>query len=487
MQLSPARALALLGCLTVASIAAAAPGGGSITISGAFGTLSAVAFQGDEAMSSLFRFDVDVVTDADLAFDSILGSELTATVATGQTTRRFSGICSRISQGRVDDRFTYRFELVPKLALLTLNQDSRIFQDKSVPDILRVVLAQHGIDFQVALTRSYPARDYCVQYRESDFNFVSRLMEEEGIWYFFTIGTTGHRMILGDSPAANPSLGSATFLPAVQKQGGEAVFAWQKTQELRPGKVTLFDSHFELPHQHLDATRTIQQSVAAGRVTHMLALPATSNLEVYDYPGGYAQRFDGIEDLPKIFSEATRAASVRMEELAATAIVIEGGSTMPLFTGGSRVTLARHPNGDGQYVLTTVHHSASLAQGSKLDYQNSFTCIPSGLPFRPKRTAPRPVIPGTQTAYVVGPAGETIFTDKYGRVKVQFHWDRQGKSDENSSAWLRVGALHAGQESGFVFVPEVGDEVLVAFLEGDPDQPIIVGSVYNPERLPPSR
>jgi len=374
---------------------------------------------------------------------------------------------------------------VPRLALLAQNQDSRIFQSKDVPDIVRSVLTQHGINFQLALTRAYEARDYCVQYRESDFNFISRLMEEEGIWYFFAHTPSGHQMIIRDSPAGNPALGSAPFLPAVLRQGGEGVFAWEKAQEVRAAKVTLFDFNFQLPHQHLDATKAIQQSVVVGTVTHLLALPVTANLENYDYPGGYAKRFDATQDLSKIFTEAMRVASIRMEEIAATAITIDGSSTMPQFTGGSRVTLSRHPNGNGEYLLSSVHHTASVGPGSKLDYQNSFTCIPSGLPFRPRRTTPRPVIGGPQTAYVVGPAGETVFKDRYGRVKVQFHWDRQGTSDEHSSMWIRVAALHAGQESGFMAVPEVGDEVVVAFLEGDPDQPIITGSVYNPERMPP--
>ena len=146
-----------------------------------------------------------------------------------------------------------------------------------------------------------------------------------------------------------------------------------------------------------------------------------------------------------------------------------------------------HFNADGPYVLTRVQHTATEAKdGSRaLEYHNTFTCIPAGLPFRPGRVTPRPVIHGAQTAVVTGPAGEEIFPDKYGRVKIQFHWDREGKKDENSSVWVRVGALHAGLEQGFSVVPAVGDEVVVTFLHGDPDQPIIIGSVYNPERMPP--
>jgi|SRR5579872_1101162 len=491
MTISRLRAPAFLSAVVSVAIAftiaqpAAARLNTTITASGAFGTLPVVAFDGTEAISSLFRYEVDVVTDAahPIAFDAVLGSEVTVNVTDGQTTRQFSGMCDRISESS-GDALTYRLELVPKLALLAMTQDSRIFQDQSVPAILQSVLASHGIDFQLALTGQYEPRNYCVQYRESDFNFISRLMEEEGIYYFFTHGPSGHRMIVGDSSGSSPALQvPANFLPAVQRPDAEGLFAWQKTQELRPAKVTLFDFNFQLPDEHLEATSSIQPSVAVGSVTHRLDLPATAGLDVYDYPGGYAKHFDAESDLQKIFTENGRAATVRMQELASTAIVIDGTGNLPQFAAGASFMLAQHPNGNGQYVLTSVHHSTTQ-QGSKLDYQNTFTCIPSALPFRPPRVTPRPAI-GAQTAVVVGPAGEEVFTDKYARVKVQFHWDRQGKNDANSSAWIRVGALHAGEEFVFLTVPRIGQEVIVDFLEGDPDQPIITGSVYGPHYLPP--
>ena len=498
MSISRLRASAFLSAVVATAFTIAQPAAArlntTITATGAFGTLPVVAFDGTEAMSSLFHFEIDVLTDTahPIAFDAVLGSEVAVTVTHGQTTRQFSGMCDRISESSAGDAFTYRLELVPRLALLAMNEDSRIFQDQSVPDILQRVLASRGIDFQLALSRSYEPRNYVVQYRESDFNFISRLMEEEGIFYFFTHGPSGHRMIVGDSSGSNPALQvPANFLPAVQRPDAEGVFAWQKTQELRPAKVTLFDFNFQLPDNHLEATSLIQPSVVAGTVTHRLGLPATSGLENYDYPGRYAQRFDGVDpggnddpgDLQKIFTENVRAAAIRMQELASTAVGIDGSGNLPQFTAGASFMLAQHPNGNGQYVLTSVHHSTTQ-QGSKLDYQNSFTCAPSALPFRPRRVTPRPTI-GNQTAVVVGPSGEEIFTDKYGRVKVQFHWDRNGKKDESSSCWIRVGALHAGQESGFRPVPRIGEEVVVDFLEGDPDQPIVIGSVYNPDHLPP--
>lgn len=491
MRILRLRVLASLGSVVFIALSIAQPAAAKIdtviTASGAFGTLPVAAFDGTEAISSLFRFDVDVATDAahPIAFDATLGSEVTVTVTHGQTTRLFSGMCARISETSTDHGFTDRLELVPRLALLAMTEDSRIFQDQSAVDIIRKVLAEHAIDFQLALTRVYTPRNYCVQYRESDFNFISRLMEEEGIFYFFSHGSGGHRLVIADTSASDPPLqSSANFLPAARRTDAEGVFSWQKTQELRPAKVTLFDFNFQLPDNHLEATSSIQPSVVVGAVTHHLDLPASAGLEIYDYPGGYAKHVDAVSDLENIFTENRRIAATRMQELASTAIGIDGTANLPQFTAGAVFTLAQHPNGNGQYVLTSVHHSTTQ-QGSKLDYQNTFTCIPSTLPFRPLRVTPRPAI-GDQTAVVVGPAGEEIFNDGYGRVKVQFHWDRQGKNDQNSSAWIRVGALHAGEETGFVPVPLIGSEVVVAFLEGDPDQPIIIGSVYNPRHRPPS-
>ena len=478
MTVTSARVSAFLGCLLVSGSVFAAKVATTITATGTFGTLPAVAFEGEEGMSRLFHFDVSVATDAahPIAFDSTLGTDVSVTIVRGATTRRVSGICSRISESATADGFTYRLELEPRLALLALNQNSRIFQDKTVPDIVRQVLSTRGIDFEVDLTGNYPPRNFVVQYRESDFNFISRLMEEEGIYYYFTHDASGHHMVIGDSSGANPLIaGSAVF--------GDGVLTWQKSQQLTPGKVTLRDFTFQLPDSPLDAAREIQPTVQAGAVVHRLALPATSGLEVYDFPGGYAKRFDGVDAGGNIFGEANRVAAIRMQEIAAAALTIDGSGNQPQFNAGIRFTLAQHPNGDGQYLLTTVRHSTT-GSGSKLDYQNTFICLPVGLPFRPPRATRLPVI-GTQTAFVVGPAGEEIFADRFARVKVQFHWDREGKNDENSSMWIRVSALHQGEENGFELVPRIGDEVVVAFEEGDPDQPIIIGSVYNARRVPP--
>jgi type VI secretion system secreted protein VgrG len=217
---------------------------------------------------------------------------------------------------------------------------------------------------------------------------------------------------------------------------------------------------------------------------------------LYDYPGGYAKRFDGIgpgggeqpAELQKIFTAAERTAAIRMDEEALASLVIDAASNARSFTSGHRFALEQHPNGDGAYVITRVEHTIRVkdpgAGERGLQYENRFTCIPEALPFRPSRITPRPVIAGTHTAVVVGPAGEEIFTDKYGRVKVQFHWDREGKRDSDSSCWIRVAQIFSA-DRGVFWIPEIDDEVIVAFEAGDPDRPYVLGAVFNPHRMPP--
>jgi type VI secretion system secreted protein VgrG len=338
------------------------------------------------------------------------------------------------------------------------------------------------------LVGNFPSRPYAVQRNETDFGFISRLMEEEGIFYYFTHSATGHELVIANTPQAHPTLAG----PAARWTGAtvkpQRIHEWTKTQELRSGKVTLADHAFQLPDQQFVFTELIQESVAAGQVTHRLRLPGSEALEVYDFPGRYAGRFDGVDGVnpATIEDEGLRAVEIRVQEEAAQALVIRGSSDLGQLTSGHKFSLAGHFNADGEYVLAAVRHSARLrkGRGAGFDYQNSFTCIPAGLPFRPARVTPRPHLGGLETAFVTGPAGSEIHTDSLGRVKVQFHWDREGQHDDKSSVWLRVSQLPTG---GSFAVPEVGDEVLVAFMHGDPDRPVIVGSVWNPLDPPPPR
>lgn len=463
-----------------------------------------IGLSGAEELSRLFRFSLDLLAlnGTPVQFEKLLGREVSIRLnAADGTPRYISGICSRFSQAERDATFTtYRMEVVPKLWLLTNNVQSRIFQQISVPEILKRVFKE--IDFTSEIQGTFEKRDYCVQYRESDFDFASRLMEEEGIYYFFRHTADGHKLVLSNTPHSHTDLPIASQLTYETIDGGrrseDRVYAWEKVQELRASKVTLWDHCFELPHKHLEAGRGIQDSVKVGKTMHPLKLPTNSNLEQYNYPGEYAQRFDGVnpsggkrsEDLQKIFQDNQRTARVRMEQEAVPGLVVQGESNCRQLVSGHRFTFARHFDADGAYVLTTVTHSAMLddyrseATGS-FQYSNQFTCIPFDLPYRPQQTTQKPTIQGTQTAVVVGPPGEEIWPDQYSRVKVQFHWDREGKNDLNSSCWVRVSTPWAGKQWGMIHIPRIGQEVIVAFEEGDPDRPIIVGSVYNYEQMPP--
>jgi type VI secretion system secreted protein VgrG len=459
--------------------------------------------RGYEEISRLFKFKVEMIADLsnEVRFDAIIGQSVTVEMhQLDGTTRYFNGIVRRFSQGARDENFLhFRAEVVPKLWLLRKKVQSRIFQHLSVPDILKQVLV--GFDVNYELTGVYYQRDYCVQYRESDFDFASRLMEEEGIYYFFKHSDGNHQMTVTDSTSKHPTVpGQATAI--YEEVVGETrtdirVTAWTKTQEIRAGECTLWDHCFEVPTNHLEAKEKTIVSVPVGKVNHKLNL-ANEALELYDYPGRYAQRFDGIDpgggdrptDIAHIFEDRTRTVRLRMEQEEVNGIVIDGKSDCGQFTAGHKFTLERHFDADAGYLLTRIEHRAtdgsyrSDSQTAGFTYRNRFTCIPEVLRYRPQRETEVPLIPGMQTATVVGPPGEEIWVDKYGRVKVQFHWDREGKNNADSSCWIRVAQAWAGKGWGAFFWPRIGHEVVVIFEEGDPDQPLIIGSVYNADNMP---
>jgi type VI secretion system secreted protein VgrG len=461
-------------------------------------------FQGQEESSRLFNFEVHLIaarTD-EVPFDQIIGQSVTLEMRLLDGNKRyFNGLVRRFSQGARDETFVhFRADIAPKLWLLTKKFRSRIFQHITVPDILREVLT--GLDVSYELSATYYQRDFCVQYRESDFDFVSRLMEEEGIYYFFKHSDGNHQMVVTDIPNKHPIVpGQSTAIYEEVEDEFRTdmrVTGWEKIQEIRSGECTLWDHCFEVPANHLVATEKTLVSVPVGKVTHKLNL-ANDALEIYDYPGCYAQRFDGIDpsggnrpyDIAHIFEDRTRTVRIRMEQEEVRGLLIKGKSDCGQFTAGHKFTLERHFDADAGYLLSRVEHEAhdesyrsDHQDVSAFHYENRFLCIPEALRYRPQRVTPRPVIAGTQTATVVGPPGEEIFVDKYGRVKVQFHWDREGKMNADSSCWLRVAQVWAGKGWGAFFWPRIGHEVVVIFEEGDPDQPLIVGSVYNAENMP---
>jgi type VI secretion system secreted protein VgrG len=439
---------------------------------------------GHEGIARPFSFNLDLLAETSaIPFNKIVGQRVTIRIALddlGERKRYINGFVSRFAQSGGDARFTYyQAEIVPWLWFLTRTADCRIFQNMTVPDIITKVFKDLGFtDFKNKLEGTFEPRDYCVQYRETDFNFVSRLMEEYGIFYFFEHEEQKHTLVLANSPTVHqPCPGQpkarCDFTAGAMLEE-DIITHWQIEQELRPGKYALTDYNFETPSTNL-----------AVNVASTVNIGGNGKYEVYDYPGEYLKKAQG-EQLAKI----------RMEEAEAPHMVASGSGTCRAFTPGYKFDLVGHYTSqmDKCYVLTEVQHMASVGESysetvsggeTEGSYSNHFTCIPFEIPFRPLRITPRPTVQGPQTAVVVGKAGEEIWTDKYGRVKVQFHWDREGKRDENSSCWIRVSHPWAGKGWGSVSIPRIGQEVIVDFLEGDPDQPIITGRVYNAEQMSP--
>ncbi|MEI9893431.1 MAG: type VI secretion system tip protein TssI/VgrG [Chthoniobacter sp.] len=476
-------------------------------------------FAGTEKLSGLFKFTLELYCTNkkrdQVQFEKLLGKEFSIECdvysrekeVKTEENRYFSGICFEFSEGLRDYDFTfYTAEIVPKVQLLTLQADIRMFQQKTVPDILKEVLPKSGVEYQ--LTANYDKREYCVQYRETNWDFVCRLMEEEGIFFFFKYEKLKHTMVIADSALKHPKVQEPDTVGHDPTEGGNRraafVGTWAKAQRLKTTKHTYRDFHFQLPNSTLESTKTTQDSSDVGKVDHKLQVVSNDQLEVYDYPGGYSRRVDGVNksggdqssELQTIHPNSQRTAKLRNEEETMPTFLISASSNCIHFAGGHKFTVeetaaSKDFKGDGDYILTEVQHKVDMAVGyrsgeaEKFAYSNKFVCTPYQINYRPPRTTKKPIVMGVQTAMVVGPPGEEIFTDKYGRVKVQFHWDRKGKNDADSSCWLRVATAWAGKQWGMIHIPRIGQEVIVDFIEGDPDAPIIIGSVYNPNTMPP--
>ena len=463
-------------------------------------------FTAREALSNLFQFDIELLHEEDEATfspttvdpHSLIGQAVTIYISSPDGAKReFTGMVNKFSQGNRNVRFSYYYiSVVPHVWLLTQKSQSRIFQQISVPDILKKLFS--GFQVKYELQETYEPRNYCVQYRETDFDFASRLMEEEGIFYFFEHTDGQQQMIIADTPQSHADCPGKSTIPFFVNIGSQEDFVssistFLSDYILQTGKVTLWDHNFQLPTNNLDLEQPSRFSYGDSQ-----------KLELYDYPGGYARKYDGIDkgggeqsgELNKVFNDREKTVKKMMESFDARVTTATGKSDCTSITAGYRFTLSQHPNAEAnkQYTILTATHEAEQNpsyvsnEGVPEPYTNSFTCIlhGSGAPtFRPPRKTPKPIVQGSQTAIVVGPAGEEIFTDKFGRVKVQFNWDREGHVNEASSCWVRVAQTWAGNKWGTMFIPRIGMEVLVHFLEGDPDQPIITGCVYNPQTMPP--
>ena len=454
----------------------------------------------EEKMSELFEIDVEVLYDEleDDAFDytviddtQILGKTATISITQRDGAKRtLTGMINNFTLAGRNRRFTsYYMTVVPHVWRLSQSLQSRIFQHLSVPDILKKVFKGYEVKYQ--LVKNYNPRNYCVQYQESDFAFASRLMEEEGIGYFFEHTPEMDKLVVCDdfkTPADCPS--KSTIGIVNEDLTGEifesAVKEWRIDYQLQSGKRVLWDHHFQLPLKKLDAEQT--SIFNAGQ---------NKEIEIYNYPGGYAKKYDESNgDLGNIFTDNKATVKNRIKSLDTQYKTTSGASDCCTLTTGYRFTLQNHPNKDfnKQYMFVAVTHNAEQSPdylvGDVLPraYENEFVCLPLGAgqpEYCPPVTTPKPRMFGSQTATVVGPAGEEIYTDKYGRIKVQFHWDRDGKYDPNSSCWMRVVQPWAGRNWGTICIPRIGHEVVVEFLEGDPDQPIVSGAVYNPANMPP--
>lgn len=430
-------------------------------------TLLLRGFTGEERLSAPFAFTLDMVSaDAALDFATLVGAAATVSMELADGTIRYiNGIITRFVQAGSDASFTtYRAELRPWLWLCTLAADCKIYQNTSVPDIVTGLFTALGFtDFRNACTGTYAAREYCVQYQETAFDFVSRLLEEAGIHYYFEHEDGKHTLVLSDDSAAavaTPGLTTARCrLSGSDRTDQDAIVSCVLEKQVVSGKYAVEDYAFTTPATDLLATQT---STAATK---------KDALRVYEYQVGHIDTAGG---------EAR--AKTRLEALEAGVTSLRGTSNCRAFIPGYKVTVADHPRTDinGDWVLAAVVHTATVD-----DYSNAFDAFPAATPYRPGRSTRKPVIPGAQTAVVVGPSGEEIYVDAHGRIKVQFHWDQVGVKDESSSCWIRVEQSWAGKAWGAMFIPRIGQEVVVTFLDGDPDRPLVTGAVYNGTNTPP--
>ncbi len=439
-------------------------------------------FSGTEGLSSLFEFQVELACgnpEVDLA--QVVGKTALLAIRGDTGFRHLSGIISRFEQVNEQPRYTlYRATVVPVVWRLQYRHDCRIFQRLDTPAILKQVFETAGVPadrVRFSLVNSYEPRDYCVQYRESDWAFASRLMEEDGIFYFFEHHEDKHVLVIGDKESALKPIDGGDTLPFRRASGGvvmeDHVARFRRVQQVRPGKTSLRDFNYKKPGLPMEAQHEAE---------------VDTDLEVYDYPGEYQDPGRGSS------AKGTALAKLRLEAWQASRVQAQGESDCERLCPGRLFALQEHSREDynGRYLLTHVSHEGNQPQVmdeeaslEAFGYSNTFTCIPEKVPYRPPRVTPRPYVKGGQTAVVVGPAGEEIHVDEWGRVKVQFHWDRQGKLDENSSCWVRVSQPWGGELWGRMFIPRIGQEVVVDFIEGDPDRPIITGRVYNGANLVP--
>ena len=448
-------------------------------------SLRFLSMTGSEEISRPYEYSVVAAAKPATAvtFADLLGKPAQITVTPGDgKVRHYHGLITAVSyEGHADDELAYRLTVQPWLWLLTRTANVRIFQKMTVPDILKKVFgAPYAGVFEVSLSGSYRKREYCVQYRESDFNFVSRLMEEEGIFYFFKHAEGRHTMVLADGASAHENQLGVSSLDclegSVSTEFKPGITHWRWSEQLQATKASLGEFNFQRP------ANPSSKSSSASR-TH-----AHAGLEVYDHPADLAPSSDDADRGASLDEQTTARSKVRLDELQARYALAQGDSNSTCLCAGARFTLAKHPvsQQNREYVIMATQVKMKMGDAKRQgEHSCEFRAFDSRVSFRPARSTPKPQVAGPQTAIVVGPDGEEIYVDKHGRVKLQFHWDREGKKNADSSCYVRVAQPAAGKGFGMIFLPRIGQEVIVDFLEGDPDQPLITGRVYNATNMPP--
>ncbi|PWV64758.1 type VI secretion system Vgr family protein [Plasticicumulans acidivorans] len=436
------------------------------------------AFEGRDALSAPFEYVLDVLASRrDIAVGQLLGHNLSVRLERADGSQRwFNGFVAELVQTAWDSGMPgYRIVLRPWLWFLTRSADCRIFQQRSVPEIVRTVLDDHGFsDLELHLSADYAPREYCVQYRESDFAFICRLLEAEGIYYFFRHENGRHVLLLADAYAAHHTVAGYAQLPYYppgneQRRAQEHFSDWSASHRVATGCVSLDAFDYLKPRATL---------LARSRAPDAHDLSA---LGLYDYPSPHRDGASG-----------ERAARLQLEALQSGRHGWRFSGNVRGLGSGDLFSLSNCPEAtaNAEYLVAAAQYAFSSGAyrsgaGEAPEFRVTLEALPAHEPFRPPRLTPVPRIAGPQTAIVVGPPGEEIWTDQHARIKVRFHWDREGEADENSSCWLRVAQSWAGRQWGATFIPRIGHEVIVDFLEGDPDQPLVTGSVYNADLRPP--
>lgn len=434
-----------------------------------------------EEIGRLFTIDLELLsTQEDIKFEDILGKRIIIEMdLVPDGVRFFNGHITKFSQtGNSGKYAVYQATVRPWLWFLTRTADCRIFNEgQTVPEIVKQICKEQGFtDIDDRLTATYRPWEYCVQYRETDFNFISRLLEQEGIHYYFTHEKDGvHKLVLSDPNSNHDVLPDAANIPyyppdesVVREE--EHISSWYISKQVQPGKYELNEFDFEKPTASLISKSEISRE------------HSVSDYEIYDYPGEYVKTDNGDEYV-----------QARIEELHSQYEQAQGQSDVRVLKTGCLFSLTDYSREDQnrEYLIVSATHHVNgdvfdSSGSSGAVYSNSFSVVESSTPYRAERKTPKPIIQGAQTAIVVGNEGEEIDTDEYGRVWLKFHWDR--RKDElgrKFSCPIRVSQIWAGKKWGGIHIPRIGQEVIVEFLEGDPDRPIITGRVYNKDQMPP--